>query len=160
EALGSEPRPTAAPAVAGDRSNGRVIFDSTVPALEVRELSVAFGGNTAVDRVSMSVAPREVVGLIGPNGAGKTTLLDLISGFTAPSAGQVLLSGREITHRSASSRALDGIGRSFQDARLFPGLTVTETLSVSLERWIDGDGVISGAFRLPAALTEERLIRE
>lgn len=129
-------------------------------ALDILDLSVSFGGNHAVRDVSFTVQAGEIVGLIGPNGAGKTTLFDLISGFTPADAGRVLLSGSDISRTSSPGRARLGIGRSFQDARLFSGLTVTEAMSVSLERWIDGDGVISAAFRLPAAHNAERHIAE
>jgi len=164
EALSTRTRPVGQVPGGGEapvtQRAGAPVRGEAVPALEVRELSVSFGGNTAVNRVSMSVEPLEIVGLIGPNGAGKTTLLDLISGFTAADSGKVLLHGHDISHRVPSGRALDGIGRSFQDAKLFPGLTVTETLAVSLERWIDGDGVIDSAFRLPSTRSEERRINE
>jgi len=131
-----------------------------VSALEVIGLSVAFGGITAVRDVDFAAAPREVVGLIGPNGAGKTTIFDLISGFTAADSGRVLLHGHDLSSRPPSDRARNGIGRSFQDAKLFGGLTVAETIAVSLERWIGGDDLVSGALRLPVARSVERDIAE
>jgi ABC-type branched-subunit amino acid transport system ATPase component/ABC-type branched-subunit amino acid transport system permease subunit len=131
---------------------------NAVPALEVEELYVTFGGNAAVGGASIEVAAGEIVGLIGPNGAGKTTVLDVISGFTPVQAGRVLLHGDDITRLSPSARARRGIGRSFQDARLFPGLTVAETIAVALNRWIDGDGLVAGAFGLPDARYAERLV--
>jgi branched-chain amino acid transport system ATP-binding protein len=70
----------------------------------------------------------------------------------------VLLHGDDITRLSPSARARRGIGRSFQDARLFPGLTVAETIAVALNRWIDGDGLVAGAFGLPDARYAERLV--
>ncbi len=133
---------------------------SRAPALEVKGLSVTFGGNAAVRDVSFSVRTGEVVGLIGPNGAGKTTIFDLISGFTATDAGRVLIHGVDVTGNPPSGRARLGIGRSFQDARLFPGLTVSETIAVGLERWIEGDGIVGGAFRLPATRIVEKHIAE
>jgi branched-chain amino acid transport system ATP-binding protein len=135
-----------APAVAPDEQGDR---------LEVAGLSVSFGGIRAVDEVSFSVGPREVVGLIGPNGAGKTTLLDLVSGFLRPDAGHVRLLGRDVTDRPAHARAVAGLGRSFQDSRLFPSLTVEETLTVALERFLDVRDPLNAAFRLPPHVDSE-----
>ncbi len=100
--------------------------------LAVREIGVAFGGFEVLRDVSFDVADREILGFIGPNGAGKTTLFDAISGFV-PSTGQLWLGENELTHRSPSERAEAGIGRSFQDARLFPAMTVLDTLRVAHE---------------------------
>ena len=124
--------------------------DGSPPALRVDGLSVRFGGIQAVHDVSLSVGQGEVVGLIGPNGAGKTTLLDLVSGYTAANAGRVVLSGTEVSSTSAPQRSRLGLGRSFQDSRLFPSLTVEETLLVSLERWLDVRDPLNAIFRLPA----------
>ena len=146
----------------GTRAAGPSVVpgDERAPALEVDDLTVAFGGNTAVDHVAFKVAPGEILGLIGPNGAGKTTIVDLISGFTPADSGRVLLHGHDVSSSPPSSRARHGIGRSFQDAKLFPGLTVAETIGVSLERWIQGDDLVAAAFRLPAARHVERDIAE
>ncbi len=119
------------------------------PALEVANLRVTFGGIAAVDEVTMAFEPGEIVGVIGPNGAGKTTLFDAISGFVRADAGDVTLGGRSISNWSPDRRARVGLGRSFQDSRLFDSLSVTETLSVALERWVQGSGVVNAAFRLP-----------
>jgi branched-chain amino acid transport system ATP-binding protein len=124
-------------------------------ALEVREVSVAFGGIRAVDEVSFSVAPGEVVGLIGPNGAGKTTLLDLISGFARVESGHVRLGGVDVSDARPERRALLGLGRSFQDSKLFPSLTVEETLLVALERWLDVKDPLNAALRLPPFVESE-----
>jgi len=132
----------------------------THAAVAVDGLAVAFGGIVAVDHVSFSVAPGEVVGLIGPNGAGKTTIFDLISGFTRASAGKVVVLGQDLTDAPASTRARAGLGRSFQDARLFGGLTVAETIAVALERWIQVTDPISEACRLPAVQLTEAAVRE
>jgi branched-chain amino acid transport system ATP-binding protein len=128
------------------------------PHLEVRGLSVSFGGIAAVRDVSLSVAHGEIVGIIGPNGAGKTTLFDLVSGFTPSTAGEVRLDGVDLTAASASRRADLGLGRSFQDSRLFPSLTVAETLAVSLERWIDAGDTLAAALRAPALVDSEAAI--
>ncbi len=128
---------------------------SHVAALEVNELSCSFGGIRAVDGVTFSLAPAEILGVVGPNGAGKTTVFDLISGFTPMVAGGVLLGGLEVSAMGPARRAAHGLGRSFQDARLFPDMTVTETLAVSLERWIEQRSAIAAALRLPSVFDDE-----
>jgi len=123
--------------------------------LEVVGVSRSFGGNRAVDDVSFAVGAGEIVGMIGPNGAGKTTLFDLISGYVSADSGRVLLGGREITGASATERARRGLGRSFQDARLFPDMTVTEAMAVALERWTRQRSVVAAALRFPTVFDDE-----
>jgi len=94
-------------------------------------LTVRFGGVTALDAVSITLAPGEVVGLIGPNGAGKTTFIDAVTGYVTPSAGSVLLDGRAIDGWSPRRRAVAGIGRSFQSLELFESMTVAENLQTA-----------------------------
>ncbi|MBI5090412.1 MAG: ABC transporter ATP-binding protein, partial [Actinobacteria bacterium] len=108
-----------------------------------------------VDDVSFEAAEREIVGVIGPNGAGKTTLFDLVSGFTSASTGRVELNGRDVSSEPPSRRAVHGLGRSFQDARLFPDMTVRETLSVALERWYRNRSALAAAVRLPSVFDDE-----
>ena len=117
----------AAPAPPRSRAAGRG------QAIAVRDVSVRFGGVNAVDGVSFSASPGEVVGLIGPNGAGKTTLLDVISGFARPAAGLVLLGGEDISSWSPTRRGRAGIARSWQAVELFDDLTVRENLLVAEE---------------------------
>ncbi len=123
--------------------------------LKVTGLARRFGGVHAVSDVSFTVDAAEIVGFIGPNGAGKTTLFDLIAGSTTADSGTVVLSGRDISRQSASARARQGLGRSFQDARLFPSLTVTEVIAVSLERWISWGDPVTAALYLPMAFDSE-----
>ncbi len=125
------------------------------PLLQVIELVKSFGGNRAVNMATFDVFEREIVGMIGPNGAGKTTIFDLVSGFVPLDMGRVLLGGREIGELPAEQRAAAGLGRSFQDARLFPDMTVEETLAVSLERWITNRSAIAAAVRWPAVFDDE-----
>jgi ABC-type branched-subunit amino acid transport system ATPase component/MFS family permease len=132
---------------------------SEAVALEVREVSVSFGGIRAVDDVSFTLAKGEVLGIIGPNGAGKTTLFDLISGITKTDTGRVRLGADDISSLSANRRAWRGLGRSFQDSRLFPSLTVEDTLMVALERWLDVRDPLDAAFRLPAFVDSEAAAR-
>jgi ABC-type branched-subunit amino acid transport system ATPase component len=125
------------------------------PALAVRGITVRFGGVTAVSGVSLAVAPGEVVGLIGPNGAGKTTLLDAISGFAPVASVDVDVGGRSMTTALPYLRARAGLARSFQDARLFPSMTVRETLLSGLHPAFV-HGVVAEALSLGPARREER----
>ncbi len=125
------------------------------PVLRVTEITRAFGGNRAVNGASFDVGAGEIVGMIGPNGAGKTTIFDLISGFVPLDVGRIELEGHDITGLSASKRAARGLGRSFQDARLFPDMTVTDTLAVSLERWVTSRSAMAAALRMPAVFDDE-----
>ncbi len=96
--------------------------------LEVRELSRRFGGILAVDSVSFTVEEGGILGIIGPNGSGKSTLFNCILGQLRPSAGRVLLAGREITGLRPSAISRMGIGRTFQLLQIFPELTVRQNL--------------------------------
>ena len=102
--------------------------------LEVRSLTKSFGGVRAVRGISFDVRVGETLGLIGPNGAGKTTTFELLGGFTRADAGQVLFEGQDVTALGPEARGQLGLIRSFQDAALFPTLTVKETVRLSLER--------------------------
>ena len=117
------PPPTVLPDVDRERSAPKV--------LEIRDLGVRFGGVVALDGLSLTVKPGEVVGLIGPNGAGKTTAIDAITGFVKPSGGDVLLDGQSILRWPAHRRVLAGVGRSFQSLELFEENTVFENLQVA-----------------------------
>jgi branched-chain amino acid transport system ATP-binding protein len=99
--------------------------------LEVSAVSKHFGGVYALRNVSLRCAPGEIVGLIGPNGAGKTTLMNVISGIVAPSSGHVTLFGRPLTGASPAACAIAGIGRTFQNIRLFPRLSVRQNVEVA-----------------------------
>ena len=100
--------------------------------LKTENVSVHFGGNVAVNEVSFEVHKSEVVGLIGTNGAGKSTLMNAIGGYI-PSTGKVEVLGKDVSHLPAYRRHKLGLGRGFQAARLYPDLTVRETLMVALE---------------------------
>jgi ABC-type branched-subunit amino acid transport system ATPase component len=125
--------------------------------LEVAGLRKAFGGIVAVDGVAFAIDKPGIYGLIGPNGAGKTTLFDVISGFVTPDAGAVVLAGADVTTASPDTRARLGLGRSFQNARLFPALTVRENIAVALERRTVKSPVL-GALWAPQVRTSERRI--
>jgi branched-chain amino acid transport system ATP-binding protein len=102
----------------------------TAALLEVTGVSRRFGGLTAVDNVTARVGKGELVGLIGPNGAGKTTLFNLISGFTPVSSGEVRFKGEAITGLKPFDVARRGMGRTFQNLRIFPNMTVFDNVSV------------------------------
>lgn len=123
--------------------------------LEAREIVVRYGGVHALDGASVSVAAGEIVGLIGPNGAGKTTLFECIAGFNPPRSGQVTFDGHDITGASPEERARRGLIRSFQDARLFPSLTVFQTVLVAQEKRAPSK-VLADLARLPARRRLER----
>lgn len=109
--------------------------------LVVEDVSVSFGGIVALDGVSMTVRGGEIVGLIGSNGAGKSTLLNVISGHLKPAAGRITVSGHDVTGLGPEFRPHIGLSRTFQDAHLFPGLTVLETVMASADRNLRGGAV-------------------
>jgi sulfate-transporting ATPase len=110
-------------------------------ALEVQDLTVAFGGVVALDHVSLRIEPGEVLGIIGPNGAGKTTLLDAITGFVDVRAGAVLIGGQAVQGWAPHRRSTLGLARSFQALELFDDLTVGENLLAACEKATRGSTV-------------------
>ena len=116
---------------------------------------MAFGGIRAVDSVTFELRDREILGFIGPNGAGKTTLFDAICGYVGASSGSIRLGDLEIAGRAPQRIALAGLGRSFQDARLFGTLTVSETIAVALDRWVGVKDVVNPILRMPASIESE-----
>ena len=125
------------------------------PVLEVRNLLKRFGGIRAVDDTTFVLRENEILGLIGPNGAGKTTIFDLVSGFLIPDGGKIILDGVDVTTMAPDKRAWLGLGRSFQDARLIPSLTVAENLAIGLERHIALRDPIASALGLPMIVQQE-----
>ncbi len=115
---------------------------TAVPALAVAGLGVSFGGNRVLHDLSLQVAPGEIVGVIGPNGAGKTTLFDAVSGFVdqtvgAQRTGRITIGGVAADGLAPEARAALGLARSFQAARLFPGMTVREVIATFFDRRAD-----------------------
>jgi ABC-type branched-subunit amino acid transport system ATPase component/predicted MFS family arabinose efflux permease len=155
----AEPGAAATPGANGS-GNGQEEDAPAHPRLLVESVSKRFGGISALDDVSFSVAPREVVGFIGPNGAGKTTLFDVLCGYQPDDGGHVELDGISLTSRSPDARARLGLGRSFQDGRLFPALTVAETIAVALERSVDVRDPILAALNLPVVADSEEKVSQ
>jgi ABC-type branched-subunit amino acid transport system ATPase component len=129
--------------------------EPAAPVLEAIGITKHYGGVTAVDEVDLRLADGELLGVIGPNGAGKTTVFDLLTGFTVPDHGRVILHGVDVTGAPAHRRARLGLGRTFQDARLWPSLTVRECLVVACERNLTSRDPLSAVLRLPAQRESE-----
>ena len=125
------------------------------PAIEATHITKRYGGLVAVNDASLEVRQGEIVGLLGPNGAGKSTLFDIVSGLVKPDAGSVFLRGQDITGLSTDQRAWLGLGRSFQQCRLFDGLTIFETFQVALER-AERTEVVPSLLALPPSRAAER----
>jgi branched-chain amino acid transport system ATP-binding protein len=124
--------------------------------LAAEGLVVRFGGLTVLNGVHLDLAGSEVLGIIGPNGAGKTTLFDTLSGYVKAAAGTVLITGQEATDLPPYARARLGLGRSFQNARLFPSLTVRENVAVALEQHLAVRNVVLAAAWAPTARRSEK----
>ena len=114
--------------------------------LDVQNLTMRFGGLTAVDGVSFEVQPKQIVSIIGPNGAGKTTAFNCISGFYRPTSGQILLNGQAIHHLPDYKISRLGLVRTFQHVRLFKRMSVIENLLVAQHRHVNTH-LLSGLFR-------------
>ncbi|MGH2757964.1 MAG: MFS transporter [Actinomycetota bacterium] len=134
---------------------GRTEFLRRPTVLQTRGLSKRYGGIVAVDDVDLDLHDGEILGLIGPNGAGKTTLFDLISGFTPTNGGRIEFMSLDITRWNPSDRARAGLGRSFQDARLWQALTVKEAIAVACERHVEISSALPSIFFTPAAQDSE-----
>jgi branched-chain amino acid transport system ATP-binding protein len=106
----------------------------STPPLEARDVAMVFGGLRAVDGMSLALQRGELLGLIGPNGAGKTTLFNLLAGSLRPSAGSVLISGRDMTKAGPEARIANGVGRTFQIPRPFAEMTVLENVLTGGQR--------------------------
>jgi branched-chain amino acid transport system ATP-binding protein len=152
----------AAEEVEADDATERSGLRDGAPVLEVRDVSRRFGGVRALDGVSFDVRPGEILGFIGPNGAGKTTLFDVISGYTPADGGSIRLlsKGRMVDLHDLPThvRSWRGLGRSFQDGRLFPGLTVHEAIAVALEQHVQVRDPVAAALHLPTVDDSERKV--
>jgi ABC-type branched-subunit amino acid transport system ATPase component len=129
--------------------------DDAPVLLSCRGIVKRFGGIHAVDEVDLDLRQGEILGLIGQNGAGKTTLFDCISGFLTIDAGTVELRGRDVTGWAPHERARAGLGRSFQEALLYPSLTTWETIAIAFERHLHSREMVAAALHLPASYESE-----
>jgi branched-chain amino acid transport system ATP-binding protein len=127
--------------------------------LEVRELSVRFGGVVALDRVSFSVDAGEVVALIGPNGAGKTTLFNVVTRVYRPSSGEVLVDGQPVSRIPAHHVVRHGLARTFQNVALFRSMTVLENVVVG-DHTRMRSGWLESTIPLPGTVREESAARD
>jgi branched-chain amino acid transport system ATP-binding protein len=128
--------------------------------LECEGVVKRFGGVRAVDGVDLTLREGQILGLIGQNGAGKTTLFDCISGFLDVDEGCVRLKGHDITRWQPHERAAATLGRSFQEARLYPSLTAAETIAVALERHLASRDLVAAAMWLPATYESELAVAD
>jgi ABC-type branched-subunit amino acid transport system ATPase component len=117
--------------------------------LAIDEVTVRFGGLTAVSGVTLAAPPGRITGLIGPNGAGKTTTFNVCSGLQRPTAGRVSFDGQDVTSASPSVRARLGLGRTFQRMQLFDSLTVAENVALGREAGLAGANPVRLLFSAP-----------
>ena len=129
------------------------------PVLETRRLGIDFGGLTALTDFTIAVGRTEIAGLIGPNGAGKTTVFNLLTNVYQPTRGTILLNDLDTRGMSTVDVSRAGIGRTFQNIRLFTGLTVEDNVKLGLHNQIEY-GMWSGIFRLPAYWKNEKRAHE
>ena len=135
--------------------NVTTVVNNAVALLDVRDVSMHYGGHAVVDNVSLQVQAGEAVGLVGSNGAGKTTLFKLISGELALQHGDILFEGAKLPTR-VDARSRRGIGRTFQLVELFGGLSVLDHLLVSLQAHEHRQGPLRDLFRGGETLPAER----
>ncbi len=146
--------PQAATAVARKRNGS-----SVSPLLEIRGVSVDFGGLRAVNDVSLVVVEGSITAIIGPNGAGKTTLFNVITRLQRPTTGDIVFGGQSITGESAAAAARLGMARTFQNLRIFPNMTVLENVLVGCHRH-ERSGIFAAGLGLPSQRREERRSQE
>jgi branched-chain amino acid transport system ATP-binding protein len=127
--------------------------------LSIRDLSIRFGGVTALDAVSFDVEAGQIVGLIGPNGAGKTTIFNCVSRLYQPSAGSIRLAGQELLDLRPHEVIRFGVARTFQNVALFPRLSVLDNVLVG-DHYRIAAGTLASALRLGAARRAERVARD
>ncbi|MHB1923353.1 MAG: MFS transporter [Acidimicrobiales bacterium] len=166
QGAGGRGRPATAPKaavgalVATEEARRTAAMAEARVVLEARGIAKAFGGVRALEDVSFELRDGAVLGIIGPNGSGKTTLFDLLSGLVSADSGQVWLEGTDVTELPADARARLGLLRRFQDARLYPSLTVEETLLVALEQQVAVKSAVLHGLSWPSARRSETRARQ
>ncbi|MBM4366594.1 MAG: ABC transporter ATP-binding protein [Deltaproteobacteria bacterium] len=125
--------------------------------LELKQAGIRFGGLRAVADLDLAIPPGGLYGLIGPNGAGKTTVFNLVTGIYSPTEGDIRLEGRSIVGLGPARVAASGIGRTFQNIRLFGGLSVAENVKVAMNRHLHGS-LLESIFRAPRYWADDRAL--
>lgn len=131
----------------------------TGPLVEIKNLTVRFGGLVALRSVALSMPAHSVLAVIGPNGSGKSTLFNAVTGLVAANGGSIRFAGEEIAGRSPHIVLERGIARTFQNLRLFPNLTVLENVLIGMHARLN-TGTVEALLRLPRTRREEREARE
>lgn len=129
--------------------------ETGAPLLEIRDISLRFGGVKALTEVSFTVHKDELFSLIGPNGAGKTSMLNCISGRYSPQEGEILFKGQSLLRRSTNDRAKIGIGRTFQNLALFGHMTVIDNIMVGRHHLLKNNFLTGMAYWIGGAQAEE-----
>src|SRR5437764_7154597 len=132
---------------------------SAEPLLHTDALRKEFGGLVAVNDVDFAIPRGTIVSLIGPNGAGKTTFFNMITGVYKPTAGRVIFDGGDVTGRPPHQITERGVGRTFQNIRLFKEMTALENVLVGMHARLRG-GILRSVFRTPGLRREEREAKE
>ena len=132
---------------------------ATAPLLAIESCTIKFGGLTAVSELNLQLQERELVGLIGPNGAGKTTVFNVVTGVYPPSSGTIKFDGQTISGMQPHQIARRGIGRTFQNIRLFPSLTVFDNVRVSCRLHLQA-GMRRALWRGAKFYSDERSIEQ
>lgn len=127
--------------------------------LELKDVSISFGGLKAVTDLNFSISPGELVGLIGPNGAGKTTVFNLITGVYTPTSGRISFNGDSVSSRKPEGITRMGIARTFQNIRLFSSLTVLDNVRAAMVMHLK-HGILHSLTRGPAFLKEEDSVED
>jgi branched-chain amino acid transport system ATP-binding protein len=127
--------------------------------VSIENVTLQFGGLKAVDNVSFTIEKGKIMGLVGPNGAGKTSVFNIITGFYKPTKGNIIFDGKNVVRKKPSKITKLGMARTFQNIRLFPGLTVLENVMSGMHCKTK-QGYLGAIFRTPGQRKEERHIRE
>jgi len=130
-----------------------------MPLLELQNSTIQFGGLVAVSELSMEIGESDLVGLIGPNGAGKTTVFNMVTGVYCPTSGEIIYSGNSIVGLKPYQISNIGIARTFQNIRLFPSLTVYQTVQVALKKMISY-GFLNAISQLENLHRQEKEVHE
>lgn len=125
--------------------------------LDVKDIGITFGGLRAVGNFSLSIEPGELVGLIGPNGAGKTTVFNMLTGVYKPTEGEIFVNGQLMNGKKPYVIVKEGLGRTFQNIRLFKNLTVIDNIKIAFHKDMKYN-TVSAVFRLPDFWKEEKEI--